>query len=128
MFQIADMFASYDSDGRLEVSGYLLFFIVYAVFCPVQELIGRCGAQAPIYAFLQGSEKQRHLISILTSNLLFAASHSHLNAAFMLVTFLPGLFWGWLFARHKSLIGVSISHIVIGGYALFALGLEEFLK
>ena len=128
VFQIANMFASYDESGQLNWSRYVLFGVVYALFCPVQELIGRCGAQAPLFAFLQGSERKRHAVSILASNLLFAASHSHLNVAFMLVTFLPGLFWGWLFMRNKSIVGVSLSHAMIGIYALFALGLEEFLK
>lgn len=128
VFQVADMFSRYDDNGQLDIGTYALFFVLYAIFCPVQELICRCGSQAPIYALLKGSQRQRHVISILTSNLLFAASHSHLNATFVLATFLPGLFWGWLFTRHKSIVGVSVSHALIGGYALFALGIEEFLK
>lgn len=128
VFQTADMFSSYDESGRFEWTIYFLFMVAYALLCPVQELIGRCGVQAPLYIFLQGSEGKRHFLSILVSNLMYAASHSHLNLSFAVVTFIPGLFWGWLFMRHKSLVGVSVSHAIIGCYALFALGLEEFLK
>ena len=128
VFQTADMFSSYDANGRFDWTVYILFFVVYTLLCPVQELIGRCGVQAPLFIFLQGSATKRHFLSILVSNLMYSASHSHLNLSFAVVTFIPGLFWGWLFMKHKSLIGVSISHAIIGSYALFALGLEEFLK
>ena len=38
--------------------------------------------------------------------------------------FLPGLFWGWLYARHGTLIGVSVSHILLGLWTVFVVGIE----
>ncbi len=128
VFGTAEMFSGYYPDGSFNWYIYAGFFAAYVLLCPVQELIGRCGVQAPLFIFLQGSEAKRHFFSILVSNLMYSASHSHLNLTFAAITFIPGLFWGWLFMRHKSLISVSLSHAIIGGYALFALRLEEFLK
>jgi len=128
LFTTADMFSGYFSDGSFNWFIYLGFMGAYMLLSPVQELIGRCGVQAPLFSFLQGSPARRHFLSILVSNLMSAAAHSHLNLAFAIATFIPGIFWGWLFMRNKSIIGVSVSHALIGSYALFALGLEEFLK
>ncbi|WP_169569377.1 cyclic nucleotide-binding domain-containing protein [Sneathiella limimaris] len=128
VFTLTEMFSSFTPGGDFSWMAYLTFFLAYVLLCPVQELIARCGVQAPLSILLQGSHVQRHFLAILVSNLLYSASHSHLNLGFAFITFVPGLFWGWLFMRHKSLIGVSVSHAIVGGYALFALGIEEFLK
>ena len=42
-------------------------------------------------------------------------AHAHIGLAFALVTFIPGLFWGGIFARTYSLLAVSVSHFMIGG-------------
>ena len=128
VFQVARTLARYDEQGNVDWVLYFLVALGYIALCPVQELACRCGAQAPMYAFLQGTRRQRHLWSIVASNLLFAAAHSHLNLMFSVLTFIPGLFWGWLFMRHRSIIGVSVSHAMIGVYALFALGAEDLLR
>ena len=42
-----------------------------------------------------------------------------------MVAFLPGLFWGWIFARTNSLIASAASHFIIGGAGIFLFGVEE---
>jgi len=44
------------------------------------------------------------------------------------IVFLPGLFWGWLYSRHNSLLGVSISHLLIGWSGLFLLNPESLFQ
>jgi CRP-like cAMP-binding protein len=100
---------------------------LYALFVPAQEFVARCGIQAPLYAFLDGSEFTRRTWAILVSNFAFAAAHAHTNPTFALASFLPGIFWGWLFARTHSLLGVSVSHVMIGGAGIFVFGVEDFL-
>jgi CRP/FNR family cyclic AMP-dependent transcriptional regulator len=34
------------------------------------------------------------------------------------VAFFTGLFWGWLYARQRGLVGVSVSHVLLGMWAL----------
>ncbi|MBT4086605.1 MAG: CPBP family intramembrane metalloprotease, partial [Alphaproteobacteria bacterium] len=78
--------------------------------------------------FLYGSEVRRATVAIIVSNFVFAAAHTHLNVGFALATFAGGLFFGWLFHRNRSIVGVTVAHFMIGGTALFVLGLEGFLK
>ncbi|HGC5656427.1 hypothetical protein SFB48_01050 [Legionella pneumophila] len=50
--------------------------------------------------------------------------HTHLGLTFASLTFIAGLFWGWLFHRQKSLLGVSVSHVILGVWSLFIVGLR----
>jgi CRP-like cAMP-binding protein len=127
IFTLAQAFTRATPSGTVDWVFYLGGLGLYALLCPAQELIGRSGVQAPLYEFMEGSETKRHVLAILISNLIASAAHVHLGMAMALVTFVPGLFWGWLFMRHRSIVGVSISHALIGGYAIFALGIENFL-
>ena len=98
---------------------------LYLLLTPIQEFVARCCLQAPLYAFLNGTEFSRRILSILVSNLVFAAAHSHISFAFAVAAFIPGLFWGWIFARTNSLIAASASHFMIGGAGIFLFGIEE---
>ncbi len=101
---------------------------LYLLLTPVQEFVARSGIQAPLYAFLQGSELKRGSLSIIVSNLVFSAVHAHIGMAFALASFVPGLFWGWIFLRTNSLLAASASHLVIGGAGIFLFGIEEFVQ
>ncbi|WP_216829634.1 cyclic nucleotide-binding domain-containing protein [Alkalihalobacterium elongatum] len=105
---------------------FLITIIVYILFSVVQEFIARAGLQSAFYRFLPGS-KGNHLKSVILSNLLFAMAHSHIGTLFALSAFIPGLFWGWMFARQKSFVGVCVSHMLIGIWVIFILGFTEFI-
>jgi len=107
---------------------YWAALLLYLLLTPVQEFVARCGIQAPLYAFLQGSELKRGVLSILVSNLVFSAVHAHIGLAFALVAFIPGLFWGWLFLRTNSWLAVSASHLFVGGAGIFFFGIDEVLR
>jgi len=100
---------------------------LYLMLTPLQEFVARCCLQAPLFAFLNGTAVWRHVWSILVSNLVFAAAHSHISFAFAIAAFVPGLFWGWIFARTNSLIAASASHFMIGGAGIFLFGIEEVI-
>ncbi len=121
--------ASISLNGTDQVSWlvYGTIIALYALFVPAQEFVARCGIQAPLYAFLDGSELTRRTWAILVSNFAFAAAHAHTNPSFALASFLPGIFWGWLFARTHSLLAVSVSHVMIGGAGIFVFGVEDFI-
>ncbi|MBT3532467.1 MAG: response regulator [Rhodospirillaceae bacterium] len=113
--------------GAMDTQFHLINFVALALFAPIQEVIVRCGLQSLIWRFLSGTDGHRAIIAILASNLLFAAAHTHLDIPFALAIFVGGLFWGWLFHRRRSIVGVAVSHILIAGVAVFGLGLEFFL-
>ncbi len=111
----------------LPYSGFTLFLglLVYSILVPPQELAVRGGLQSSLQMFLTG--KYRIFFAILISNLLFSAGHVYINVSFALSVFPIGLLWGWLYHRHGTLIGVCISHILVGNFFLMVVGISAFL-
>lgn len=111
---------------KMSKGGIILTCLAYSVFAPVQEFIARGCFQTSFQNFLMG--KYRILIAIVISNLMFSMTHLHISIRFALIAFIPGLFWGWQYARHKNLIGISISHIIIGLSASIFIGFPGILS
>lgn len=109
-------------DGLFSLKLYLSVVCMYALLSPIQELVARCALQSTFFYFLPGNETFRTWNAIILSNLIFASVHSHLSLFFASLTFLPGLFWGWLFNKQRSYIGVSVSHILLGVWVIFIIG------
>ncbi len=118
--------AIFRGQSEFDLSIYVSGLVAYAIFCPIQEFVCRGGIQSALDNFLPET-KHKTLLTIVLSNLLFAMAHSHLTLSFALFTFVPGLFWGWMFSKQKSLVGVSVSHILIGVWTVFVLGIETML-
>ena len=93
---------------------------LYALYSPAQELVARGALQGSLQHLLTG----RHVTAraIFISSILFMATHLHLGIGYAVATLLPSFFWGFLFARERNLAGVSVSHVLIGWYALYVLG------
>jgi membrane protease YdiL (CAAX protease family) len=60
----------------------------------------------------------------LIANCVFAAVHTHVSVSFALMAFVPGVLWGWLYSRHPTVVGIAISHIVVGVWCGFVLNLH----
>lgn len=99
----------------------VLIKVFYVLLAPIQELIVRGILQGGMQHFLSGRNAVTR--SIFLSNLIFACGHMPANLWFAVLTFIPGLFWGVLYARQGTLVGVSLSHILIGLYASLLLGI-----
>lgn len=91
--------------------------ISYVVFVPFQELVVRGSVQGPLQEVL--SSPHKIFLAIVISNILFAVLHSHLSVALSLPIFILGLFWGWLYSRHRTLVGVIVSHWLVGFWGIF---------
>lgn len=109
--------------GRLDLT-FVLYGVAYALFCPVQEFISRSGIQSALQNFLPES-RSRVWVAIILSNLMFSTAHSHVNLTFAMLTFFPGLFWGWMYARQHSLLGASVSHMLVGVWIFFIVGIDK---
>ncbi|MES2122257.1 MAG: cyclic nucleotide-binding domain-containing protein [Chlamydiota bacterium] len=103
------------------------FFLVglYLALVPIQEFIARGCLQSVLAQFFVSQNKV--VLSILTSNLLFGMFHGFKTFTFALAAFTLGLFWGWLYARQKSIVGPTISHMLIGGWAFGCLNYQSIL-
>jgi membrane protease YdiL (CAAX protease family) len=95
---------------------------VYAASSAVQELIVRGALQSMLERFLTG--RYRRLRAITVCTLLFSVSHLHTGLLFTLAVLIPGFCWGLLFTRNRNLIGVIVSHVIIGLYVFFVLGVR----
>ncbi len=100
---------------------WLGFTIAYIVLSFAQEFI-RCAIQGSLGIFYRLTGAQDRWKSVLVANVVFAALHTHLSPIFALIVFVPGLFWGWMYHRERSFIGVAVSHAVLGTWAVFVLG------
>lgn len=114
-------------DGTFNLKLYVFVTFFYAFLIPIQELSARCALQSTFSSFLPGNETFRTWNAILLSNLIFSSVHSHLSLMFAAVTFVPGIFWGWLFHKQHSLLSVTISHIMIGVWTIFIVGIKGVL-
>jgi CRP-like cAMP-binding protein len=95
---------------------------MYAVSSAVQELIVRGALQSMLERFLTG--RRHRLKAIVVCALLFSVSHLHTGVLLPLLVFFPALCWGWLFSRRRNLLGVTLSHVILGSYVFFVLGVR----
>lgn len=100
---------------------WLVSILIYIISCPLQEFIVRGVIQGTLQKFLIG--KYRTLLAIIISNLIFSTGHLIYSGELVFLTFIGGLVWGWLYYRHGSILGISISHFAIGVWAESVVGL-----
>ncbi|MCL9682719.1 cyclic nucleotide-binding domain-containing protein [Legionella maioricensis] len=111
--------------GQTNIPILITLIFAYLVFTPIQELICRGALQSSLQEFLTGPS--RVWWAIIISNILFSVTHLHVSIGLALSVLLPGLFWGWMYARNKTLIGVSLSHLIVGGMAFFVFDIKSIL-
>lgn len=99
---------------------WAFFFIYILIVAPLQELLSRGGLQGPLEEFL--SSKYKVPLSILVSNLLFSTMHLFMSLEIALLTFIPGVYFGWLYSRTHNLLGVWIAHALVGTVGLSIVG------
>ena len=113
-----------DDGTRVDsASLFLTALVIYLVSVVFQEFATRCAIQAPLERFLNGVIAAPGWVANITATLLFAVLHAHLNPIVSLLVIFPSLLWGWLFMRSGSVMTPIISHIIIGVYAIFVLGI-----
>ncbi len=122
-FEGQRLFDFYRHTG-LGTGGTFLVVLAYALFVPVQEMVARSGIQSSLMMFLR--PRHRVTMSVFMSALLFSATHLHTSFEFAALVFPMGLFWGWLYARHPTLVGVVFSHLLIGIWAVFVVSFPFF--
>jgi len=101
-----------------------VWWIVVAIYSllisPLQELIVRGGLQGPLEVFLTG--KYTPFKAIVVSNLMFSTTHLFLGFTASMTALIFGLYFGWLYSRHHTLVGVIFAHALIGTWASMIVG------
>jgi CRP-like cAMP-binding protein len=125
LLDISSNFNNMHND-KINLVSILLFFTIYTLTAPLQEFIFRGAIQSLLSDFLNG--KYATFWTVLLSTMLFCIAHIHVGIWYALLVFIPGLFWGIMYAHQRSLLGPSISHILIGWWILYGLGIERFIQ
>lgn len=88
-----------------------LFFLFYIfISCPIQEFLYR-GA---LTRFGEEIRLPPWGVTLLTSALYGFVHIIYLDIFTVVATFLIGLYWWWAYSGARSLVGVSVSHAVLG--------------
>lgn len=129
LMQTSPAFAGYSlfhfyRQSELGAGGVAAVVAAYVLFVPIQEMVARSGIQSSLMMYLR--PRHRVPMSIFMSALLFSATHLHASLLLAVLVFPLGLFWGWLYSRHPTLVGVIFSHQLIGCWALFVVSFPFF--
>lgn len=88
---------------------------IYFLSSFFQELVARGFMQTSFRRFFNDD---RGYFSIIVASIGFAILHGHFGFQAMFVTFIAGLFLGWIFQRHENLAGVTLVHFAVGFFAV----------
>ena len=87
-------------------------YVTYAAIAPLHEFIARGAVQSTLERLFEGQYKR--LMAIVATSCLFGTLHVFTSFSLGVVALVSSLVWGWMFSRHKSLVGVSLSHFLVG--------------
>ncbi len=118
-------FSYFQKGDNTDLTLYITTWVAFVLLAPMQEFVARGALQSSFQRFLPGEGALKDWNTIILANLIFAMMLAHTDVRLALSSILPGLFWGWLYNKQKSLLGVCISHLIIGSWVLFILGMPN---
>ncbi|MEI6456428.1 MAG: type II CAAX endopeptidase family protein [bacterium] len=98
-----------------DLNYFSLSYITYIVVAPLQEFIARGTAQSTLERLFIG--KNKGFLAIVVTSFLFGSLHVYSSFHLAIAAVLTGWLWGWMYNRQKSLVGVGLSHFLIGNAA-----------
>jgi membrane protease YdiL (CAAX protease family) len=98
----------------------------YAAFCPLQVFAINGTFQGCILYLFNG--KHGRFISIVAATSLFSLIHLVISWLFALAMIFFGLYWAILFCKHRSIIAITASHIIVGIWGLYVLGYTKVFE
>jgi membrane protease YdiL (CAAX protease family) len=87
-------------------------FVIYVLVCFSQELTTRGFLQTAIERVLEG--KGRTTLAILLGAAEFGAIHLHYSFRLGVLAFLGAALFGKLYARHRTIVGITVAHYILG--------------
>ncbi|MBX2868607.1 MAG: cyclic nucleotide-binding domain-containing protein [Acidiferrobacterales bacterium] len=89
----------------------LFYLITYIPHAAIQEFIARGVGQGSLQRFMPESH---YMHPILIASALFAILHLHLSIHAALMTLVISILFGYVYYRHRTLIGVITLHVILG--------------
>ncbi len=96
-------------------SNFNFSYVTYIVVAPLQEFVTRGVFQTTIERLLVGHNS--HFWAIANTSFVFGALHLHSSLNLAIAAFVTSWLWGFMYARQRTLVGVSISHFLLGNFA-----------
>jgi membrane protease YdiL (CAAX protease family) len=87
-------------------------FAFYILVAPLQEFLGRGVVQGTLQRIVPG--KYGWIMAIILTSLVFGTLHLYISTSFALASMIGSFLWGWLYLRHGTIAGISLSHFLIG--------------
>lgn len=100
---------------------WVIMLSYWFITSPIQEIIVRGGLQGSLEYFLVS--KNKSLQAIFISNIIFSTMHLFISFQVTFLVFIGGLYFGWLYSRTKTLIGVTFAHALLGTWLLGIIGI-----
>lgn len=117
---------SYDLPFSYGINSYYwVYLILYVSLIPFQEFLCRGATQTTVIKIFGTDSRVKIFICLLLPNLVFWVWHVHLSVMFGFISFVSGIYWSWLYLRQKSLLGPICSHMLIGVFVLFVMGVGD---
>ena len=107
----AEPFFSWGSVANYTRAEFWAFIALYGPHCFLQELIGRGVIQSSLAGFMRGAPRA---MPIIATSMLFAVYHFYVSLSFAAVTFVASVLFGWQYQRDRTLVGVTITHVLLG--------------
>lgn len=101
-----------DNTYIIRLSNLEWSFAFYIIVAPLQEFLGRGVVQGTLQRIVPG--KNGGLMAIVLTSFVFGTLHLYISAPFALASIAGSFLWGWLYLRHNTIVGISISHLFIG--------------
>lgn len=120
MISNEEIFFSWKSLASFSRLQFFLYICTYPVHCYLQEFVARGVLQGLTGRFFSGTH---YMFPVFLVAFLFCAAHIRLSLLFGGLTFIISMLFGYIYYRHKNLLGVSIVHVITG---LFAIALGYF--
>jgi len=100
--------------------------LIYLVYGPIQALVFfgyiQTRVRTALGAFARGRLTGRPMVALLTAA-LFAGAHAP-NWPLVLLTFVAGMAWSWLYYARPSVLLLGVSHAVLGTIVYSLLGIS----
>jgi hypothetical protein len=110
----------------LSFSASKLTVLYFCLTVPLEEFVHRGVIQTYVRE-LWGEGRAGTIAPVASAATLFAFYHVANTPMFALLVLPPAIAWGLLYERHRTLVGVAVSHAVVGWVAFDVLSLGKAL-